>query len=487
MSSEIWIVPFLGQGHMLPSVELSKQIAARNYKTTLIIPSKISSSIPSSLLQNNPLIHVAEIPSSSPSHPPPPFNDTEMTDGLRRLFLSAQPQPICAVVDIMMSWSFEIFKSFGVPSIGFFTSGACSAALEHATWKAHIKDIKPGEIRLLPGLPEQVASITQSDLKQRPRGPNGPPPRGPPPGGIRGPGGPPSGGPGGPRGPPPELGGQPPWMEEIKDITGLMINTCGELEGPFLDYLTNQIGKPVWGVGPLLPEQFYMSYDTLVHDGEIRSNRRSNVTEEEVITWLDSKPRGSVIYISFGTEVGPTIEEYKVLADALAETNPKWSFIWVIQAGAGREGPPGFHPDGYYPEELDKKGGERGMIICGWAPQLLILSHPSTGGFLSHCGWNSTVEAIGRGVPLLAWPLRGDQHNNARLVIKYLEVGYMISDDLSKATSKDDIVRGVERLMGDEDLKQRAESVGGGFRQGFPASSVASLEAFGEFVGEKAV
>ena len=78
------------------------------------------------------------------------------------------------------------------------------------------------------------------------------------------------------------------------------------------------------------------------------------------------------------------------------------------------------------------------------------------GKFLSHCGWNSTVEAIGCGVPILAWPIRDDQHYNAKLVINHLKVGYMISNDQSKSIQKNDIVIGIEKLMSDQEIKKRA-------------------------------
>jgi hypothetical protein len=188
------------------------------------------------------------------------------------------------------------------------------------------------------------------------------------------------------------------------------------------------------------------------------------------------------------------MEEYPELAGALEQsTRP---FIWVIQRGSGISKPPGggggggggqpgSSEEGYFPDGLDSKVGDRGLIIRGWAPQLLILSHASTGGFLSHCGWNSTAEAIGRGVPFLAWPIRGDQHYNATLVVRHLKVGYKVAEDLSEMVKKEDIVKGVERLMGDEDVHERAARLRAKFENGFPASSEAALDAFGDFISQK--
>jgi len=511
MTQEIWVVPFFGQGHLLPSMELCKHVASRNFRTTLIIPSNFSSAVPSSIHQY-PLLEIAELPSSPPplqQHPgpdpllPPHKHDNQMAQSLENLIStrSLNPvsrQPACVIVDVMMSWTAEVFAKFEVPTIGFFTSGACSAAMEYAMWKAHLDDLKPGEIRLLQGLPEEMA-LTHSDLKSRPHRPpggrGGPPGLGGPPGPMGGPPGPMGGFPGPPGdvGPskmmgPPKPGAPPPWLEEVKGSIAYMINTCDDLEHPFIQYLVDQVKKPVWDIGPLLPELYWKSAGSLLHDHEIRTSRGSNVTEEEVIAWLDSKPPGSAVYVSFGSEVGLEMEENRHLANALEALNRP--FIWVIQPGSGRPGPPPGLPsadteEDYFPHDLDKRVGQRGMIIRGWAPQLLILSHPSVGGFLSHCGWNSTMEAIGRGIPILAWPIRGDQDYNAKLIVKHLKVGCMISDDFSQSIKKDDIIKGIESLMRDEDVKKRAALLSAKFKHGFPASSVGSLDAFRDFINQK--
>ncbi|XP_057478164.1 UDP-glycosyltransferase 89B2-like [Actinidia eriantha] len=511
---EIYILPFFGQGHLFPCIELCKHLASRNYKITLFISSNISSSVPSSL-RHHPLLEITQVSAAQGPLPPPPeffpgsvpvpvsnpFHSHHQQMGRDiEAFLSdrvnGQARPVCAVLDTMMSWSKEIFVKFDIPTAAFFTSGACSAAMEYGTWKAQVNDMKPGEIRVIPDLPEEMA-VAYLDVERRPRGlphpgPNGGPPGQPP--RLLGPDGGPSGRPGpelhgppgGPGGPPPVPGHQPPWMADVDGSIAMLINTCDDLEHPFIEYLANRIGKPVWGVGPLLPEKYWKSAGSVFHDHEIRANRESNYTEDEVIQWLDSKPRESVVYVSFGSEVGPTLEEYVQLAGALGES--KWPFIWVIQPGSGRHGPPqpGSDPseESYYPHGLDTKVGDRGLIIRGWAPQLMILSHPSTGGFLSHCGWNSTVEAIGRGVPLLAWPIRGDQFFNAKLIVHHLKVGYMVSSGGDKVEEKD-IVVGIERLVTDEEVHKRAVALGGKFKHGFPASSEAALDNFINFISQK--
>jgi len=486
MSREICILPFFGQGHLLPCFQLCNHLTSTNFHVTLLISSTLATSIPSSLRQH-PLFQLTLIPSQPPL-PSPDHHHDELTKGLQNIFSNypRPTRPVCAIVDVMMSWSNDVFKKFEIPTVAFFTSGACSAAMELATWKAQPLDLKYSEICFLPGLPDDMA-LTYSDLKQRLHDPPPPPP---PQHGIPPP----------PRecGPSkmgsPKLGGQPPWLDEIQETIALMINTCVDLELPFINYIADHVKKPVWGVGPLLPEQYWKSSGSIIHDCDFRSNRLSSVTEEEVIQWLDFKPHSSVLYVSFGSEVGPTMEEYTELAQAMESCEQP--FIWVVQTGSGRPSPPrlGGEPDlgipkaeGYFPHGLDKRVGNRGLIIRGWAPQLLILSHTSTGGFLSHCGWNSTIEAIGRGIPLLAWPIRGDQYHNAKLVVSRLRVGYMVSNDPSEKVAKDEIVMGIERLMGDEEMKKTAEVLSAKFRSGFPRSSVAALDAFKDFIKQRFV
>ncbi|KAG6397169.1 hypothetical protein SASPL_143334 [Salvia splendens] len=347
--------------------------------------------------------------------------------------------------------------------------------MEHSAWKAHVDNIGPDPARMLPGLPESMA-LSYSDTRRQDR-------RRHELGGGRSRGGGQGSDGANPR--PPRLGQHTRWMDETEGSAALLINTCEGLESPFLEYLAGQGEKPVFGVGPLLPGTFWKSIGSVVHDRDSRPGRETNYTEDEVIQWLDSKPGGSVIYLSFGSEVGPSMEEYDELAEALVETEK--SFIWVIQPGAGRPGPPASRLYGSYePRGLEERVGNRGLVIKGWAPQLSILSHPSTGGFLSHCGWNSTMEAIACGTPILAWPIRGDQFYNAKLVVKYHHVGHMLPgiDDQLEMVKKGNIIQGINRVMDDGEVRGRATVMRGIFEGGYPSSSAASVKALVELISK---
>ncbi|KAH1122029.1 hypothetical protein J1N35_005189 [Gossypium stocksii] len=112
----------------------------------------------------------------------------------------------------------------------------------------------------------------------------------------------------------------------------------------------------------------------------------------------------------------------------------------------------------------------RGLLIRGWAPQVLILSHPSIGGFLTHCGWNSTLEGISTGVPMITWPLFSEQFVNEKLVVQILKIGvgvdveaavHMGEEEFEAVVKKDNIMKALESLIdeGDEgeDRRKRAK------------------------------
>ncbi|KAM0935726.1 putative hexosyltransferase [Dioscorea sansibarensis] len=500
---EITIVPFPGHGHVFPATELAHRLASRNYHITLLLP--FSTSSPSTPLLH-PLIHIVGCDAT-----PEPHHHHDRSSTLRDLLAKRMdgrdpsPLPLCIIVDVMMSRELEICNEFSIPAVSFFTSSACSTAFDHATRKISPDDLRSREILTVPGLPD--ISITMSDLAPRhPPPPHGthppvPPPFGPghahgaPPPGSSHAQPPPPFGSAHSRDPPPPRGGQPPgppphgpppaqsghpWpsgpppppgLEQTDGAIALLFNTCDDLERPFIEFIARETKRPAWAVGPLLPVRFWEASlgPSVIRDDEIRPKRDSSVSEKDIIQWLDSKPRGSVIYVSFGTVVDLSNDELAELAAGLEQSSRP--FIWVLKAGSETS------------RELSRRAGDRGLVVEGWAPQLLILSHESTGGFISHCGWNSTVEAIGLGLPMLTWPVHGDQVYNAKLVTSRLKTGYPVAG--GSGVTKDDVVRGIERLMTDFEMRTRAASLGATFKDCFPRSSSASLDAFLDFLNTK--
>ena len=140
------------------------------------------------------------------------------------------------------------------------------------------------------------------------------------------------------------------------------------------------------------------------------------------------------------------------------------------------------------PEGFEKrvKTEGKGLVVRDWAPQLAILSHGSTGGFVSHCGWNSCMEAITMGVPMVAWPMHSDQPRNSVLMTEVLRVGLLIRewsqrDKLVMATTIENAVR---KLMASEEghgMRKTVEELAVVMRQSVEENGV-SREEFDSFI-----
>ncbi|XP_052173257.1 zeatin O-glucosyltransferase-like [Diospyros lotus] len=245
--------------------------------------------------------------------------------------------------------------------------------------------------------------------------------------------------------------------EYAKLSAGRVYNTCKIIEGRFLDLLAKEQitgNKKQWALGPFNPVDV--------------PKTKSMTQRHRCLEWLDEQPPSTVLYVSFGTTTSLTNEQITELAVGLERSKQK--FIWVLRdADKGnvfaRAKKRELLPEGYE-ERMDANGS---MVVRDWAPQLEILGHPSTGGCMSHCGWNSCMECITMGVPIAAWPMHSDQPRNTVLVAKLLRVGLVVRDwacrdELVTSTT---IERAVTTLMatreGDE-MRRRAAELGAAVR-----------------------
>ncbi|VAH51967.1 unnamed protein product [Triticum turgidum subsp. durum] len=191
---------------------------------------------------------------------------------------------------------------------------------------------------------------------------------------------------------------------------GEVFNSFHELEPDYVEHYHTTLGRRAWLVGPVaLASQ----------DIARRGTDALSPDSDNCLGWLNTKPAGSVVYVSFGTLIRFSPAELHQLARGLELSGI--NFMWVT--GAAGPDPSEWMPEGF--AELMARG-DRGFIIRGWAPQLLILNHPAVGGFVTHCGWNSTLEAVSAGVPMVTWPRYTDQFSNEKLIVEVLKVGVSI-------------------------------------------------------------
>ncbi|XP_010691836.2 UDP-glycosyltransferase 76B1 [Beta vulgaris subsp. vulgaris] len=225
--------------------------------------------------------------------------------------------------------------------------------------------------------------------------------------------------------------------ETKSNCQGIICNTFKELEGPTLDRVHGAfLATPIFLIGPL-------------HKSSPVSKSNLVSTNESSITWLNKHAPNSVLYVSFGTLAAVSKEQFLEVAWGLAKSQQP--FLWVTRPRLinGLE-----KNDELFPEEFLETLNERGHIVT-WAPQQQILAHPAIGGFWTHCGWNSTIESICEGVPMICFPFFGDQMMNARHVTDVLKVGLQ----LEKGLERQEINRAIRRLMVEKEGQEMRERI----------------------------
>ncbi|BAT74895.1 hypothetical protein LR48_Vigan02g165400 [Vigna angularis] len=251
----------------------------------------------------------------------------------------------------------------------------------------------------------------------------------------------------------------------IVQSDGVLVNTWEELQREELEALREggslsealNMKIPVYAVGPL------------VREPELETN--SSI--ESLVTWLDQQPTQSVVYVSFGSGGTVSSEQMKELAWGLELSEQR--FVWVVRSPIEGVADAAYFTTGssgidevakHLPEGFVSRTREVGLLVPDWAQQVTILSHRSIGGFLSHCGWGSTLESITNGVPLIAWPLYAEQKINAALLAE--ELGVAVGPRVlptKKVVRREEIaemvrevIEGVESVKGNH-VRERVKEV----------------------------
>ncbi|MED6216525.1 hypothetical protein PIB30_008510 [Stylosanthes scabra] len=174
--------------------------------------------------------------------------------------------------------------------------------------------------------------------------------------------------------------------------------------------------------------------------------------DHSCLTWLDQQPPCSVIYVAFGSSTMFDTNQFKELALGLELTNRP--FLWVVrdEDSNNSNGNTNHHK---YPDEFQCTKGK----IVKWAPQQMVLKHPAIACFISHCGWNSTMDGVSNGVPFLCWPYFADQVIDKTYICEVWKVGLGFDEDERGIISRWEIKKKVVELLGDEDIKGRSKKM----------------------------
>ncbi|XP_042014490.1 UDP-glycosyltransferase 73E1-like [Salvia splendens] len=439
-SLHIVLLPLMAQGHIIPMIHMAKLLSKRGVRVSIFLTPLTASRFHRAASK----IHLLTVRfPCEETGLPPGCESAELLPSFSLLpnFLNAinllqkpiesllhrlSPPPSSLICDKHILWTLQTTNTFHIPRIVFDGMSCFSQVVTHHIYASKIhQTLPPTHLFTVPNLPNNI-QFSQSQLP-----------------GLFNPG-------------PTDIKGYRERLKETEALSyGLVVNTFQELENGYVDEFRKLERGKIWCIGPL-------SLSLSVSDDDDDTNP---ISDHDCLKWLDDKKPGSVVYACLGSLSRLSRAQFTELALGLEETGR--DFMLVVKFDTGIE------------RWMDEDGIEarvegRGFFLRGWAPQVAILRHPAVGGFLTHCGWNSTLEGISAGVPMVTWPLFAEQFLNEKVVVEVHEIGVRVGargvvhlgveEKGEDRVGRDGIREAVERVMdvGEEGCarRKRAKELG---------------------------
>lgn len=387
----VFLIPSFATGHLLPMTDLARLLASHpNVEPTIITTPANAALIRSTLDRSAEMGHLVELliyPFPSAGLPPgienlattPPSDEWriykahDMCQPIHESILKAH-RPDAVIADIPFWWVTDIAAELSIPRITFHPVGVFPQVVMNNIFNIRsdiiARDASHAQLVNVPGLPGPEINIPDSEL--------------------------------------------PTFLVEenfLADIWmrikksqlegfGVVVNTFYELEPEYCELYKKVDAKRAYFVGPV----------ALSSGGDNQGIvKRGGDGDVACLNWLDGKEKGSVVFVCFGSWCHFTSKQLLELALGLEDSGN--NFLWVVRGGDDVS-------LDWMPEKWEERISPRGLVIRGWAPQVAILQHEAVGAFLTHCGWNSLLEATSSGVPVLTWPLVFEQFINERLPVE---------------------------------------------------------------------
>ncbi|XP_057417790.1 probable UDP-glucosyl transferase 73B6 [Lotus japonicus] len=421
--------PFLANGHIIPCVDLARVFASRGTKATIVTTHLNAPLITRTIGKATINIRTINFPSPEVTGLPENCENSESALApdkffkfMKALVLLQEPleqviqeeHPDCVVADMFFPWATASAAKFDIPRIvfhglGFFPLCVLASVRQY---KPEEKVSSYTEPFLIPNFPCEL-TLTKLQLPQVPQH-------------------------------------DKVFCKLLDDSNesevtsyGVIANSFYELEPVYADYYRNQLGRKAWHLGPV---------SLCNRDSEEKASRgrEAAIDEHECLKWLQSKEPKSVVYVCFGSMTSFPDAQLKEIAMALEASGQP--FIWVVRKGEGEKLE-------WLPEGFEERMENKGLIIRGWAPQVMILDHEAVGGFVTHCGWNSVLEGVCAGLPFVTWPMYGEQFYNAKFLSDVVKIGVGVGANTmigmgGEPVKKDVIENAVKRIMAGEEAEE---------------------------------
>ncbi|XP_057785670.1 UDP-glycosyltransferase 73E1-like [Salvia miltiorrhiza] len=438
------LLPLMSPGHIIPMIHLAKLVAKRGVHVSIVVTHLDASRFSSRIAASGHPIRLLKVrfPCDEAGLPPgcesadllPSFTllpnfftainllEKPVEAMLQRL----SPPPTCILSDKYIIWTVQTCDALKIPRLVFDGMSCFTQLVTHHLYTSKIYQTPdPTQLFSVPNFPDKI-EFSRSQLP-----------------GLFNPG-------------TTDVKGYRERVREAEVLAyGMVVNTFHELEHRYVDEFRKLGRGRIWCIGPLSLSLSLCNEED--HDDA--------VSDHDCLKWLDDKKPGSVVYACLGSLSRISAAQFAELALGLEESGRE--FLLVVKVNPEVERWIG--GDG-----IEERVKGRGFLLRGWAPQVAILGHPAVGAFLTHCGWNSTLEGISAGVPMVTWPIFAEQFLNEKLVVEVHETGVSVGArrvvHLGEEEKAEDMVRrerirkAVERVMDEREegseRRKRARELG---------------------------
>ncbi|KMT15549.1 hypothetical protein BVRB_3g059010 [Beta vulgaris subsp. vulgaris] len=405
--AHVLVFPFPIQGHINPMLQFSKRLASKGLKVTFIITDSLSKLLPPR--SNSSPIQIRSISDG--------LKDDEKVDDYEaylELFERVVPQSVAHLIeeykvtnhpvkfivyDCLITWVLDLARTAEIEAAPYFTQSAAVHSIHYHVYERALKLPIEGSLISMPSIP----LLRPNEM--------------------------------------PSLIVNPGCYSSINCLNInqssnfgkarlMFFNTIDKLESQVLDWMRSK-QWPIKTIGPAIPSMYL---DQRLEDDKEYGLNFFEPETDACLQWLDTKETSSVVYISMGSFAALGVEQMEEIAKGITQTGKY--FLWVVRASEEAKLPPNFKND------VTRQG-----LVVNWCPQLAILAHRAIGCFVTHCGWNSTLEAISLGVPLVAMPQWTDQPTNAKYIADVWRIGVRLKVDDKGIVTRDEVDVCIREVM----------------------------------------